>query len=173
MTLGTIALSVFAVVMAAAAIEDFRRFVIPNLLPILLCAAWPLHFAAAHGLHGGVEAAGWAVLQSLGVALAVFLAGAMLFARGWLGGGDVKLLAVAALWAGPAGLPELLVATSLLGGAMALFLLNPWGGQLAACVRAILRGHPGEGGRGWQTPVPYGMAIAGAAVIVTLPAFFG
>jgi len=33
---------VFAAVMAVAAFEDFRRLVIPNLLPIVLCALWPV-----------------------------------------------------------------------------------------------------------------------------------
>ena len=42
-----IALTAFGVVMAAAAFEDFRRFVIPNLLPIMLCALWAVYFAAA------------------------------------------------------------------------------------------------------------------------------
>ena len=41
-----------------------------------------------------------------------------------LGGGDVKLFAVIALWAGPAHLPALLVVTTLTGGAMALLALS-------------------------------------------------
>jgi len=36
MQLHAIALTAFAVVMAAAAFEDFRRLIIPNLLPIML-----------------------------------------------------------------------------------------------------------------------------------------
>src|SRR5580698_5750071 len=44
--LQALAITVFAVVMAAAAFEDFRRLVIPNLLPILLCAVWPLYLVA-------------------------------------------------------------------------------------------------------------------------------
>ena len=88
---------VFTAVMAVAAFEDFRRFVIPNLLPLLLCALWPLYFACAAELYGAVS--------SIGCALAVFLAGALLFARGWLGGGDVKLLSAATLWAGPPETP--------------------------------------------------------------------
>src|SRR5437763_7476922 len=59
-----IALTVFAVVMCAAAFEDFRRLVIPNLLPILLVALWPLYFAAAPSWYGA--------LTSIGCALTVF-----------------------------------------------------------------------------------------------------
>src|SRR5436309_15928752 len=116
----SILLTVFAVLMAAAAIEDFRRLTIPNLLPAALCLLWPAYaFATAPSLYGALAAAG--------CALAVFLVGAVFFARGWLGGGDVKLLAAATLWAGPAGTPQLLVATGLLGGVMTLFLLMPPG----------------------------------------------
>src|SRR5678815_2587985 len=107
-------LVVFAAVMAVAAFEDFRRLVIPNLLPIVLCALWPVYFAFAPSFYGA--------LTSIGCALAVFLVGAVLFARGWLGGGDVKLLSAATLWAGPAGTPTLLMLTGVLGGALALFL---------------------------------------------------
>src|SRR5260221_10320813 len=98
-----IAVTAFGVVMAAAAIEDFRRLVIPNMLPIMLCALWAVYLAAAPSLYGA--------LAAIGCALAVFVGGAILFARGYLGGGDVKLLTAATLWAGPAGTPELLMLT--------------------------------------------------------------
>src|SRR5882762_4690533 len=60
-----IAVTAFGVVMAAAAVEDFRRLVIPNLLPILLCVLWPIYFAAAPSLYGAFAA--------IGCALAVFV----------------------------------------------------------------------------------------------------
>jgi len=160
-----IALTVFAVVMCAAAFEDFRRLVIPNLLPILLVALWPFYFAAAPSWYGA--------LASIGCTLAVFFVGAVLFARGWLGGGDVKLLSAATLWAGPAGTPELLLLTGVLGGALALFLLMPFGGQLVMAARGLL-GQPGfDAGHGRKASVPYGVAIAGAALIVTLHPYLG
>jgi prepilin peptidase CpaA len=127
--LHAIALTAFAVVVAAA-IEDFRRLIIPNLLPIILCVLWPVYFVAAPSLTGG--------LAALGCAVAVFLVGAVLFARGFLGGGDVKLLAAATLWAGPTDTPALLVLIGVLGGALALFLLMPFGAQFVAAGRALL-----------------------------------
>ncbi|HEX5454034.1 MAG TPA: prepilin peptidase [Stellaceae bacterium] len=159
-----IALTVFAAAMIVAAVEDFRCLVIPNALPIALCAAWLLHIAAA---------AGGPVLAPLGVALAVFAVGAALFACGWLGGGDVKLLAAAALWAGPAGLPQLLILTGVIGGALALFLLNPAGRQLAFVARMMIGGGVPPAGAGFETPVPYGVAIAGAALFAILRPYFG
>jgi prepilin peptidase CpaA len=159
------ALTVFAAVMAAAAFEDFRRLVIPNLLPIVLCALWPVYFATAPSLYGA--------LAAIGCAAAVFIGGAVLFARGYLGGGDVKLLAAATLWAGPAGTPTLLMLTAVLGGVLALFLLMPFGVQLATGARRMLGQSPIEPERGLQMPIPYGVAIAGAALFVTHPPYFG
>ena len=164
--LHAIALTAFAVVMAAAAFEDFRRLIIPNLLPTMLCVLWPVYFATAPSLAGG--------LAALGCAVAVFLVGAVLFARGFLGGGDVKLLAAATLWAGPADTPALLVLTGVLGGALALFLLMPFGAQLVAAGRTLLT--PSSASSAEHAPamaVPYGVAIAGAALIVTLSPHLG
>ena len=160
-----IAVTAFGVVMAAAAVEDFRRLVIPNLLPILLVVLWPVYFASVGpSLYGA--------LASVGCALAVFIGGAILFARGYLGGGDVKLLTAATLWAGPAGTPELLLLTAVLGGALALFFLMPFGMQIAAAARGMLGQPPIATERGLAMPVPYGVAIAGAALIVTLHPYF-
>lgn len=163
--LQVLALTLFVAVMAIAAFEDFRRLVIPNLLPALLCAAWPGYFSAAPSLYGAIASVGGAVV--------VFLAGAALFARGYLGGGDVKLLSVAALWAGPAGLPALLLLTAVLGGGLALFLLLPLGGQLALSARMLLGQPAVPAARGLAMPVPYGVAIAGAALVVVVSPYLG
>jgi len=62
--------------------------------------------------------------------------------------------------------------TGALGGVLALFLLIPLGTQIAAGARAIL-GQPLPAAHGFAAPVPYGVAIAGAALIVTLSPYFG
>src|SRR5262249_48354955 len=124
------AIAGFSVLMAIAAFEDFRRFIIPNLLTAGLCLLWPLYFVAAPSLAGG--------LWSLGCAAGVFVVGAILFGRGYLGGGDEKLRGAAALGPGPAGTPGLLLLTGILGGALALFLLIPLGASIAATARIAL-----------------------------------
>src|SRR5216684_3116113 len=159
-----IAIAAFSLLMAAAAFEDFRRLVIPNLLTVSLCVLWPLYFAASPSLSGA--------LAAIGCALAVFIVGALLFARGYLGGGDVKLLSAATLWAGPTGTPALLMLTGVLGGALALFLLMPFGMHIAAAARGMLGQPPIATERGLAMPVPYGVAIAGAALIVTFHPYF-
>jgi prepilin peptidase CpaA len=144
----------FAGLMATAALEDLRRLIIPNGLVLGLCLLWPLHLATAAttSLAGAGGAALWAA--------AVLIAGAVLFSRGLIGGGDVKLLAAASLWAGPAGTPTLLVLTGLLGGVLCLLLMTPVGAFVAATrgAKPIL--------------VPYGVAIATAALLVTIPPNF-
>ena len=150
----------FAGLMLVAAIEDLRRLIIPNALIVALCLIWPLFVAAAPTVYN--------VAGGLGCALAVFLAGAVCFSRGWLGGGDVKLLAAAALWAGPSQTPTLLLLTGMLGGVLALFLMMPPGAHIAALARAKLGPSDDPAAHGAATPVPYGIAIAGAAITVTL-----
>ena len=118
----------FAGLMMAAAFEDLRRLTIPNQVTIALCLLWPLYMTAQPSMG--------AVLGGLGCAAIVFIAGALLFSRGYLGGGDVKLLAAATLWAGPAATPALLMLTGVLGGALALFLLMPHGAYIAMLARA-------------------------------------
>jgi prepilin peptidase CpaA len=145
----------FTGLMAAAAVEDIRRLVIPNAVVAGLCLLWPLHLAAAPSftIAGSLGAAGCAA--------AVFLVGALLFSRGLIGGGDVKLLAAATLWAGPASTPALLVVTGVLGGLLTLVLL------FSARLRAAISW--ARAAAASSLPVPYGAAIAAAAVIVTLP----
>jgi prepilin peptidase CpaA len=158
------ALIAFAALMLLAAVEDLRRLVIPNALTLSLCVLWPLYALTTPSLFG--------ILGSLACAIVVFLAGALLFSRGFIGGGDVKLLAVATLWAGPGGVGALLLGTGIFGGMLALSLLMPPVAQLATLARTKLG--PGDLSvkDAAATPVPYGIAIAAAATIVVfLPHF--
>jgi prepilin peptidase CpaA len=150
-----IPLAGFAGLMMAAAIEDLRRLVIPNTVVLSLCMLWPLHLAAAPSLtlSEGIGAAACAT--------AVFTAGALLFARGLIGGGDVKLLAASTLWAGPHMAPALLVVTAVLGGLLAVVLLS------SSAFRATFPSVAAVGTR--PATVPYGVAIAAAALIITIP----
>jgi prepilin peptidase CpaA len=142
----------FTGLMAMAAVEDFRRLVIPNAVVLGLCALWPLQLAAAPSLTLANT------LGAAGCAAVIFLVGAMLFWRGLIGGGDVKLLAAASLWAGPGMIPALLLTTAVLGGLLTLVLLS------VPALRVVCGSAAGTALR--SLPVPYGVAIAAAAVIV-------
>jgi prepilin peptidase CpaA len=152
-----IPLAGFAALMAAAAVEDLRRLVIPNAVILGLCVLWPFHLAGAPGM---TPVAG---LAAVGCGLAVFFAGALLFSRGLIGGGDVKLLAAATLWAGPATTPGLLAVTAVLGGVLSLALLS------SATLRVVFSPGAAAAIPVTRVPVPYGVAIAAAALIVTIP----
>ena len=173
MILQILALSLFTAVMAVAAFEDFRRLTIPNLLPLLLCAAWPFYVAAAP-LPGGTLGA---ALGAAGCALAVFLGGAVLFARGWLGGGDVKLLSAATLWAGAPQALGLLVADRASRRRAGAVPAQPVRQQIRVGRPGRLLGPPDTppshpGAPEPAVPVPYGVAIAGAGLIVVLSPHF-
>ena len=101
----------FAALMLVAAFEDLRRLIIPNALTLSLCLLWPLYVIAAPSLLG--------TLGALGCALAVFIAGALCFSRGYLGGGDVKLLSASVLLVSPVQVPTLMLSTALAGGLLA------------------------------------------------------
>ena len=156
----------FIALMATAAVEDIRRLVIPNGVVVGLCFLWPFHLATAP------DATMAAVMTSIGCAVSVFFAGALLFSRGLIGGGDVKLLAAATLWAGPGGTLPLLALMGLLGGLLGLFVLSPICPDFLG-FRRRLPTAPSEFTAGRTNPVvPYGVASAAAALIVTIPPSF-
>src|ERR1700734_304364 len=90
-------LGFFAALVIVAAVKDLSSFTIPNWISVALA----LGFAPAALIVG-------ASLPDIGVSLAVglgvFLLAAGMFALGWIGGGDAKLMAASALWVGLRGL---------------------------------------------------------------------
>ena len=102
-----------------------------------------------------------AIGAHLGIGLVCLAVCFGMFAAGWMGGGDAKLLAASALWIGPEGILAFGVLVAFFGGALALALLSarsvlvPVTG-FAATDRLLTKG----------TGVPYGIAIAGAGFVV-------
>ncbi|HVJ52023.1 MAG TPA: prepilin peptidase [Aliidongia sp.] len=151
------AIAGFTGLLLAAGWSDLRRLLIPNSLSLAILVLWPVHAVSA--------SASIDPLGALSMALLVFALGFALFACGLMGGGDVKLLAVTSLWAGPALLPELLIFTTLCGGLIAIVLLSPPGAWFEARVQeagglAHLRVDVAPGARRRHRPMPYGVAIA-------------
>lgn len=150
----------FPALVLVAAARDATSFTIPNWISLALAVLFPAAaFAAgmplpAIGLHVAIGAA-------------ALIAGMVMFALRWLGGGDAKLIAAAMLWLGWPALMTFLLAAALTGGALAVLLLTMRRSTLRVFV---LRGPPwmvrlAEPGEG----VPYGVAIA-AGVLAALPA---
>ena len=100
----------FASLLLYAAFCDIRRFEIPNAVPVALLLLYPIFAASA--------SAPASAFAAVAVALAVFGGGVLLYARGWLGAGDVKLLAAASLWVGPGHCVDFVSLTAMAGGSI-------------------------------------------------------
>lgn len=145
----------FPALVIFAAMRDVTTFTIPNWLSL---AAIALFFPVAFAAHMPLPA----FEASAAVGGIALVLGVVMFALGWIGGGDAKLFAACALWLGwPAVLP-FMIWTSIAGGGLAVSLL--WSRKLAV-------GYPAMGpawfGRLMQPggDVPYGLAIAVGALI--------
>ena len=156
MLIDAIRLLLFPALMAFAASSDLFTMTISNKLSLALVAAFFL-LVIVTGM--GFTAIG----MHLAAAVLVLVVAFLLFTQGWIGGGDAKLAAAAALWFGFGYLLDFLVYASLLGGGLTLVLIQfrrlPLPGLLAR-QHWIMRLHDKAGG------VPYGIALAAAALIV-------
>lgn len=142
--------------MAAVVVSDAAKYIIPNSLNLVILLAYgvAVFFLPLHPL-GALAAAGCLLAVGLGM-----------FALGLMGGGDVKLLAVLALWTGwGAATINFIMLTAVAGGVLVvvvliarwlippfLFKLNP----TKPFPRLLTR----------KQPVPYGLAIAAAFLIL-------
>jgi prepilin peptidase CpaA len=143
-------LAALAIALLIAAFTDMRSRKIANWLTGAIAIAAPL-FWIASGLSLWPDMA----LQ-LGVALATAVVMAGLFAVGWMGGGDVKLLAALALWVRPGDFLTLLLMMALIGGVLTL-ITGGW---------HIMRRQKDK------IAVPYGVAIAAAGLWVLGTIYF-
>lgn len=149
-------LVIFPFLMAYAAASDLLTMLIPNRISLALVAGFAV--LACTGLMS-VEEIG----LHLGAAALVLTVTFGLFAFGVIGGGDAKLAAATALWLGFDGLVDYLLVASLLGGGLTLAILaarsHPLP-QAAARLPFVLHLHDAK------TGIPYGIALAGAALLV-------
>jgi prepilin peptidase CpaA len=156
MLIDVIRLLLFPALMAFAASSDLLTMTISNRISLALAGGFLL-LALVTGI--GLTAFGMH-LAAGALVLAVCFG---FFSMGWIGGGDAKLAAATALWFGFDHLLDYLIYASLFGGALTLLFIQfrrlPLPGPLARH-QWILRLHESGGG------VPYGIALAAAALIV-------
>jgi prepilin peptidase CpaA len=149
-------LVLFPALMTFAAFSDLLTMTISNRVSLVLFSGFLL-LATMSGMDL------WEVVSHLAAAFSVLLVAFALFTRGWIGGGDAKLAAATALWLGFDHLLAYLVYASLFGGALTLLLLQfrllPLPALLAQ-QHWVERLHRKNGG------VPYGIALAAAALVV-------
>lgn len=147
-------LTIFPAGMVLAAISDLFTMTVSNRLTLTLAAAF---FVIA--LWSGMS------LETIGIHVAVcigaLVVGIAMFAPGWIGGADAKLIAASALWLGPESLGYYLLYSAVVGGVMTVILLKMREIPLPewACNQPwIARLHRADKG------VPYCIALAAAGL---------
>jgi prepilin peptidase CpaA len=158
-------IAVAAVLLGIASLNDIATRTIPDLAPLGLTV-----IGVMLRVVDGTTAA------ALAASAAVLLVGALCWRFGWLGGGDVKLLAACAWLVSPALVPQLVLLTALAGGVLACLYLA-LSSMAPASRRPVQAAHPRSlAGRIWRaerwrirrrSALPYGCAIA-AATLLTL-----
>lgn len=150
-----IAVLIFPLAMLAAAVSDLRSMTISNSLSLVVAGSY---FVLA-------PLAGF-TWQTIGLstalaALVLILTFAM-FALGWLGGGDAKLVTAAMLWMGPQHAGQFVFAMAIAGGLLAgtILLYRRLPLPIATTEQHwLVRLH------GIETGIPYGVAIAAGALL--------
>jgi prepilin peptidase CpaA len=149
-------LLVFPALMAFAAASDLFTLTISNRVSLALAAGFlALALLSGMGLYD--------ILSHVGAGAAVLAVGFACFAMGWIGGGDAKVAAAAALWFGFGYLLNYLLYASVFGGALTLLLLQfrQWPlPYLFAGQAWLLKLHAKESG------IPYGIALAVGALMI-------
>src|ERR1700709_2800907 len=149
-------LMLFPALMAFAAASDLFTMTISNRVSLALLAGF-LVLALLSGM------APYEILTHAGPGVAGLLVSFACFAMGWVGVGDAKVSAGAALWFGFDHLMNYLVYASLFGGALTILLLQfrQWPLPYPLASQPWLnRLHDKQSG------IPYGIALAIGALMV-------
>ena len=129
-----------------ASLEDLWRLQIEDWLSVGVALGAFLALAV-----DGPAASLWQNLLLFAIVLGI---GTLLFVRGWMGGGDVKLLAACALWFDLDSGWKMLVAVAIAGGLESLLImllrLPSWSETLRRRIAWLRK----------DQPLPYGVAIA-------------
>lgn len=149
-------------IVLGAALHDVAARTVPNWMSAALAVLGLMVQAASGHLIAGVLAG-----------LIVFIAAAFCWRRGWMGGGDVKLLGAVAIVV-PAGYVfRFIAAVTLTGAVLAVIYLiahrvvpAPVAGRPVRLIARAIRAECWRISRGG--PLPYALAIAVGFLIVTL-----
>ncbi len=152
------------VLLAIAAWRDIATRTIPDAISMLV---------AITGMVARTLQGPQALAASTGIATLIFVLLLFAYARGLVGGGDVKIIAALALGLSPLDSYRLVIATAIAGGllAMVYLLLSRWAPDYARARRTSLLGRI-INAESWRirrrVPLPYGVAIAAGGAFVLL-----
>jgi prepilin peptidase CpaA len=163
LTTELLTITLFLGLLGLAVVTDLAELRIPNRICLLIALLYPCYALASP------DPVNWT--GALAAAAGVFIFGLVPFSAGVMGGGDVKLMAATALWAGPSLVIDFVLVTTLVGGAFALLMVTRYRFTLANLLdsvgavdlRDVLLGRA----------IPYGTAIAAGAYITLAPALLG
>ena len=149
----------FPALALVAVVKDAASYTIPNWISLALVAAFVPAAVAAWQADVPLAVLGACV----GIGALALVAGMAMFAFGWIGGGDAKLLAACALWLGWQGMAPFLFWTTIAGGVMAAMLLvaRRHGAQFVGSNAPVWLGRLFSR----TADVPYGVAIAFGALL--------
>lgn len=149
-------LGLFAAALVWAAGSDLLRLRIPNWVVVAIAALYPIYVLSA------AQPVAWQ--GALVVAGLVFAIGFAFYSFRLLGGGDVKLLAAVALWAGPVQITAFMMSTAIIGGMLALVATTPL--RLLLPYMAAATRVDADVRQLVQAQIPYGVAIAAGGLVV-------
>lgn len=147
---------VFPLGMAYGAASDFFTLTIPNRLVLALLVGFAV-MAPMVGMDLNT------LLLHVAASAVVLFCAFVFFAFGWIGGGDAKFAAVIVLWLGWSHTLDFVLASALFGGLLTLIIIFFRSKMLPAFALRqawLFRLHDPKAG------VPYGIALAAAAMIV-------
>jgi prepilin peptidase CpaA len=169
-TIGQFLIGAVGTILCLAALHDVLARTVPNWMPIALF------------IIGCVERVlDGRIVTSLLIGALVFIVTGLCWKRGWLGGGDVKLLAAAAVAVPPMAVPPFIAAVALAGGVLSLAYLalsrlipravlrrpSAWPvGRPSGVLPRVFRLECWRLSRGG--PLPYAVAIATGGLFVLL-----
>ncbi len=149
-------LVLFAAALISVAIFDLLWLRIPNWVVVTIAALYPVYVLSA------AQPIGWQ--GALVLAGLVFAIGFALYSFRLLGGGDVKFLAVVALWAGPVQITAFMLSTAIIGGLLAIMATTPL--RLLLPYMAAATGVDADMRQLMKLHIPYGIAIAAGGLVV-------
>lgn len=143
-----------------AAVSDIRSFRIPNECSLALLALFAIYAFVSLSLEQ--------VLSALLVGGIAFVVAYTFYALGQFGGGDVKLLSVLSIWAGPSSISEFIFVMAITGGLMAVLMLSRFKFSFAGLLKRLDQVSAAD--NILANRLPYGVAIAsgGGAVLVQM-----
>lgn len=147
-------LIIFPLAMAYAAAMDLFTMTIPNRVSLALVAGF-----LCTAILAGMPLID--IAKHAGVGLAVLAVAILMFSQGWVGGGDAKLLAAAALWFGVNQIVDYIFMVAMFGGLLSLFFMS-----FRSFIPPVM-----IAGRDWaerlhdkKSGIPYGVALAAAGL---------